>query len=173
MTNYGCIDTCLEKIYRNPSLSNSCFTTLSHLIDWRLHSNSISTNFSWHYRFTHKKKNHTASCSKKITGEAGSLRWQSSTMCSSSLSSCCTSWTWCSFQPCPVGNQPFFSLCVCACMRVCVYARDAVELCCPKLSAAQTPHPRASSVDWLQRLYVACSDECYPDSLPECHQCNP
>lgn len=67
--------------------------------------------------FTHKKK-HTASCLKKITGEAMSLRWQSSTMCSSSLSSCCTSWTWCSFQPCPVGNQPVFSLAVCLCVCV-------------------------------------------------------
>lgn len=68
--------------------------------------------------FTHTKKIHTSSCLKKITGEAMSLRWQSSTMCSSSLSSCCTSWTWCSFQPCPVGNQPVFSLAVCLCVCV-------------------------------------------------------
>lgn len=65
-----------------------------------------------------QKKRGTSSCLKKITGEAMSLRWQSSTMCSSSLSSCCTSWTWCSFQPCPVGNQPAFSLAVCLCVRV-------------------------------------------------------
>ena len=69
------------------------------------------------HKHTHK---HTSSCLKKITGEAMSLRWQSSTMCSSSLSSCCTSWTWCSFQPCPVGNQPVFSLAVCLCVCVCV-----------------------------------------------------
>lgn len=118
--------------------------------------------------YTHTQKNHTPSCSKKITGEAMSLRWQSSTMCSSSLSSCCTSWTWCSFQPCPVGNQPVFSLAVCLCVRV-MLSSYAV----PSFQQHKLPCPRASSVDWPQRLCVACSDECYPDSLPECHRCNP
>lgn len=48
-----------------------------------------------------------------------SPQWQSSTMCSSSLSSCCTSWTWCSFQLYPVGNRPSFSLVVCECVCAC------------------------------------------------------
>lgn len=81
---------------------------------------------------------------KKIIEEAMSLRWQSSTMCSSSLSSCCTSWTWCSFQPCPVGNQPVFSLPVYTCVCVC----DAVMLCCPEPSVAQTRCPMGPPV-WI------------------------
>lgn len=94
---------------------------------------------------------------------------QSSTMCSSSLSSCCTSWTWCSFQPCPVGNQPAFSLAVCV---VCVCVRCCRAMLSQAFSSTNSLSYRASSVDWPQRLCLAGSDECYPDSLAECHQCN-
>lgn len=72
------------------------------------------------------------------------------------------------FSPALWETSPSLSLffvlpppCVCVC--VCVW--DAVALCCPELSAPQTPHPRASSVDWPQSGCVACSDECYPQFL--------
>lgn len=73
-------------------------------------------------------------------------------MCSSSLSSCCTSWTWCSFQPCPVGNRAaFLSLrsCVCVCVLFIYFFWWAVSRASSDTNSRSC---KTSSMDWPPRF---------------------